>query len=291
MAKFSISIITLSLLAGILYYWGWLALLVVVLLGLSGLSVGYIIDKFYIQVPEKDVAVVFRSEAHSYSRFLPPGRHWLRPGMEKIVDSISTRPKAVKGECQAHTAGGITVQIKWQVTYSLNPMKIETGLQSNMARTLPNKSQNLLNTHVPNAIQHLLERYTTETLYQPGAQRRLERLLRDQIYERLRPYGFAISRVILLETNLPPRVRQAIEAAYERKLQAQVEAQVMAIRQQTIRAFTQQDIQRLLELEQLHVLEHKPGDAWVVFDSLKSQLQTQEPAPAWNILSKAGAGQ
>jgi hypothetical protein len=261
------------------------------ILFLIGMSLFWILPKAYVRVPEKEVAVVYNASVKSFSRFLSAGGHWLVPGLQVIKSHISTSPQVEDASCGALTVGGITVMVDWKVTYSLDPLSAAPELRVNMARILAQNPQDLVCTHASHVIQHTLGHYTVEELCRLGMPGRLETRMGRLIKERLLPYGILVKRLILLDIVLPDRVQAAIEAAFERRLQADAEAQALAIRQRAIRAFTREDIRRQLELEQLRVMEAKQGDAVMLVEtrSYHPQIKDQPPDPlqAWRLAEEA----
>ena len=121
--------------AGIL--WGWFPTALVTGASLSAATVWWFWKKSCLVVPEMKVAVVFSSPGEVFSRFLPPGIHFLVPGVEYVQDFISTGPQAVRASSYTLTRDGHAIPIDWMLTYRLNPEEIEGDRRANMARTLP----------------------------------------------------------------------------------------------------------------------------------------------------------
>ena len=259
--------------------WTWLWALLVMALLLACLFVCWALPRAILRVAEYEVAAVYNSEARAFRRFLGPGRHWLVPGLEYVKNRISTAPCLQSGGCKARAAGGVAVDTKWKVIFSLNPLAIPTQSQPTMVRSLSRNPADLLGNHVCNLIQHVIEHYTIDELCSPGIQSRLENRLFRLLNERLQPYGILVSRFNFQEIALPERIQAAIDAAYERKLQAHAEAQALAIRQSAIRSFTQEDLLRQLELERLRILDGKPCQThlWMGTPSYHPQLIVDGP--------------
>ncbi|MCA9969028.1 MAG: hypothetical protein KC425_02375, partial [Anaerolineales bacterium] len=122
-----------------------------------------------------------------------------------------------------------------------------------------------------------------DDLCQPGVHRRLERQVRQAAAERLAPFGIGVSRVMIGAIELPAHVRQALEAAQERRLQAEQEARALARLQQAVSQFSDTDMQRLLELERLHHMGQNgvtlvvPGTAAQVGTAQASTAQAGRP--------------
>lgn len=244
--------------------WSWAGVIIWLLSLFWVLVAILVIVHSHVYVAEKEVAVVYNRQQRAFNRFLPAGRHWLKPGLEAVLGIISLRPSVVGGSCSAHSAEGISLEVDWKVTYQLDPFMIEPSLRSNMARTMRHKSAALLESHTQSCIQHLLETISLDDLRAKGNQRRLENKLRGLIASRLRSFGYVIHRITLDKLHLPGAVDQAIQQAYTRIVSAQADAQALAIRQQAIRSFTSEDVSRLMELEQLRMLENRVGATNVV---------------------------
>ena len=160
---------------------------------------------------------------------------------------------------------------------------MEAELRSNMASTMRHKPAAILESQVQNCIQHLLETMSLDDLQARGIQMRLENRLRRLIATHLRSYGYVIHRVALDEFHFPEAVSNAIQQAYTRVLDAHADAQALAIRQQAIRSFTKEDVNRLMELEQLRMLENRVGTTHVVLGQYHPvpQESTIQSPTAW----------
>ncbi|MEM7113626.1 MAG: SPFH domain-containing protein [Chloroflexota bacterium] len=209
----------------------------------------------YAQVPELEVGVIYNTRKQQFSRFLPTGRHRLTPFAEKLqatipLTSVSASDKTVG----VQTIGGISLDLSWAVSYTLNPFRVEAQKQAKLARTLPTKSKNAITKHMHNVMQHVLGDYSVEEIVQPGMHKKLEREVRDMISERLFASGFEVARVMIGAITLPPQVKKALEAAEERRVQAENEARTLERLQSVISHFSDADVQRLIELERIHTL-------------------------------------
>jgi regulator of protease activity HflC (stomatin/prohibitin superfamily) len=209
----------------------------------------------YVRVPEMEVAVVYRVESKAFSRFLDTGRHWLIPFIECVESTISTAPETVQDRTESvQTVGGLSLAIEWSLAYTLNPFKVPADNQAKMARTLPRKAATVAKKHMSNCLQHVVDEYTLEQLCQPGAHKPLERQVRQLVAERLASLGFEVSRVMIGAIELPAHVRATLEAAHERQMQVENEAHALAHLQKVISHFSDADVQRLMELERIHLL-------------------------------------
>ena len=207
----------------------------------------------YINVPELETAVVYRTDSESFARFLSPGRHWIIPWVEKLGASIATAAGSAKGQCiHAETTGGIPLTIEWSLSYKLNPFRIPAGNRPKLARSLPRKAGTIACNHVNNCIRHVVSEYSVETLSQPGMIKRLEREVRQLTAARLAELGFEISRVMLGAVEMPPQVRAALTEAYEQQVRTEHEAQSLARLHQVVGQFSDDDMARLLELERIY---------------------------------------
>jgi len=229
--------------------WAILALLFT----LAFLSLGaWFIDEYgWIRVPAMSTGLVYNRETKAFSRFLSPGRHWIRP-LEQIKAIASTAPGVTNGECKrAQTDGGVTVDIKWSFAYRLNPAAIADDLRPNVANMLLKSIEPLFHTHVNNCITYLFDQHTVATICEHGARQRLERELRDLVAERLAPFGVQTYRVILKSIELPLDVVAAVEASHKQELLADSEARALERLHQAISKYSPADMERLLQLRQL----------------------------------------
>lgn len=234
---------------------------------------------WYVNVPELETAVVFRTDSQTFARFLPPGRHWIMPFAEKLGDSISIASAAVSGQCaDAETTGGIPLTIDWSLSYKLNPFRIPAGNRPKLARSLPRKAGTIARNHVNNCIRHAIGDYPVEALSEPGMIKRLEREVRQLTAGRLADLGFEISRVMLGPVAMPSQVRAALAEAYEQRVRTEHEAQSLARLHQVISQFSEVDVQRLLELERIYKL----GENGVTLFYHPVQHVPPTPPPARN---------
>ena len=206
-------------------------------------------------VPEMHTGVVYRHGGREYARFLTPGDHYIKPFLEKVGDLIPIDPGSVNGRCDSiQTIGGLPLSIEWTISYNLNPFRIPPENRPKLARNLPNKSGKIVQKHANNILRHIISEYSIEALTQPGIQRKLERQVRQQVAERLSGAGFEISRVMIGAIEMPPQVTDALADALKRQLQAENEARALSRLQSVVSQFSENDMQRLIELERIHML-------------------------------------
>lgn len=179
--------------------WGWVMaiLLAIVLLG------WLIYRKGHIVVTEAQVAVVYNMDTHGFSRFLPPGRHMLIPGVERIRATISTEPRDTQSSCQGRTQDGIPVTLNWLLTYRLEPLNIDPDQRAEVVRSIINKAESMAILHTNDCIRELLEHYRLEDLWKIGIQNRVKRQLVRLVADRLNPYGVVIERIVIKNTRIP----------------------------------------------------------------------------------------
>lgn len=209
----------------------------------------------FVRVPETAVAAVYRDGGRQFARFLPPGGHWLRPFQEQLGDLILIDAPAVQGRTDGlQTSGGITISIAWRLAYEVNLAQVPPEKQAKAARVHSGKAAGAVRSHVGNVLQHIVSEYGIEWLTLPGAPKRLEMEVKTAVAQRLHPLGFAISRVMVNAIELPPHVKAALEAAHQRQVQAEIEAQSLARLQQVVSQFSDADMERLIELERIRHL-------------------------------------
>ncbi|MBK8987326.1 MAG: hypothetical protein IPM39_14825 [Chloroflexi bacterium] len=241
--------------------------------------VPWLVNKYlWVRVPALSTGLVYNVETKAFSRFLLPGRHWLRP-LEHVQKMAPIAPSFVSGECgRAQTNGGVTVAAKWSLAYCLNPTAVDEELQPNVANMLLKSIEPLLHTHVNNCITYLFDQHTVETVCDQGARQRLERELRGLVAERLAPFGVQTYRVILKSIVLPAEVMAAVEAAHKQELLAHSEARALERLHQAVSKFSDNDMERLLQLRQLQEL----GQHGVTLHVPTYAVMSAQPQPAVN---------
>ncbi len=233
-------------------FWGWVGFTAVVML-VGLVSTGYFIEtRGKITIPELSVGVVFRKKGNQFDRFLEPGTHWFNPYRETITTYINTAGQSASGHAKSVQAiGGLTVNAEWTVAYTLRPEKIATAKRPKLARALPHKADAIARQQINNILHHVIGDYTIEQLSEPGTHRRLERQVRQMARTRLEPLGYELNNFMLDAIHLPAHVRATLEAAHERTIQAEQEAQALERLHKVISQFSDADVERLIELERI----------------------------------------
>ncbi|MEZ4591903.1 MAG: SPFH domain-containing protein [Chloroflexota bacterium] len=209
----------------------------------------------FMQVPEMEVGVVFNKQQQTFARFVPSGRHPFNPLTEQFSHTIPTASGSANGRCQAaQTSGGIALDVEWSVNFDLDPFQIKASARPKLARNLPKKANSIVTKHLNNCLRHVVGEMSIDQVCEPGATRRLERAVRQQLSSRLSEAGFSISRVMIGEIEMPRHVKATLEAAQERTVQTENEARSLARLQQVVSQFSEADMQRLMELERIHTL-------------------------------------
>ncbi|HSH03526.1 MAG TPA: SPFH domain-containing protein [Anaerolineae bacterium] len=243
----------------------------------------YTFHKGQIQVPELEVAVIYNKQNQAFHTFLPAGNHWLFPFKYQQVATIPTTSGSTDDRCTGlQTIGGLPLTISWSTSYQINPFKIPATKQAKAARTLPSKTNLAIQKHLNNCLQHIIGEYTIEQLCEPGIHKRLEREARLLLGERLASLGIQINRVMIGAIEMPPKVQATLAATHERHMQIVNEAQALARLQAVISQFSDDDMQRLMELERIHMLGQN-GVALpypTAFDSQQNNPNRRRPTPA-----------
>ena len=208
----------------------------------------------WVRVPELEVWTKYNRETKAFVGYLPPARHWIWP-WERIGGKISTQVKAVGGKClNTQTAGGITSNVNWSATYKIEPSQIAPNLRSTMARTLPQNSERMVRSHGNNCTARVISELPVSDLTNNGNRSRLERKIREQMVERLHPFGIQVLRVMVTGVELPQKVEATYQAAHERIIHAYSEAEALERLHQAISKFSDSDMERLVVLKQVHAL-------------------------------------
>lgn len=222
-----------------------------------------VVRQWLVTVPVRQAGIVFHAVTGQFLRFLPPGRHWIKPFVERLGDIILTEPGTLYGTSrEVQAGGGIPLTISWSLSYSLDPWRIAPQNAASLAYSLPGKTAVLATRHMDNLLQHILNDISVAELILPGAHRRLERQATQQAMARLAPLGFVVSQVMIGAVELPAQVKNALEAAEERRLRADNEALALARLQQTVSQFSEVTMQRLLELERIYRLGQNGVTLW-----------------------------
>jgi regulator of protease activity HflC (stomatin/prohibitin superfamily) len=209
----------------------------------------------FIRVPEMEVGVVFNKRQQSFARFVPSGRHPFNPFIEQFSHTIPTSSGSANGRClSVQTSGGISLDVEWSANYEIDPFQIKTSARPKLARNLPKKATSIVTKHLNNCLRHVIGEMTLDQLCEPGATRRLERAVRQQMAARLVDAGFSFSRIMVGAIDMPRHVKAALEAVQERAVQTENEARSLARLQEVISQFSEADMQRLMELERIHTL-------------------------------------
>ena len=209
----------------------------------------------FIQIPEMEVGVVFHKRRQAFARFVPSGRHPFNPLTEQYSHSIPTGSGSANGRCLGvQTSGGLALDVEWSVNYEIDPFQIKAAARPKLARNLPEKANRIVTKHLNNCLRHVIGETTIDQLCQPGATRRLERAVRQQLTARLNEAGFLFSRVMVGAIDMPSHVKAALEAAQERAVQTENEVRSLSRLQQVVSQFSEADMQRLMELERIHAL-------------------------------------
>jgi len=208
-----------------------------------------------IRIPEMEVGVVFDKRRQAFTRFVPSGRHSFNPLTEQFSHTIPTGSGSANGRCLGiQTSGGIALDVEWSVNYDIDPFQIKESARPKLARNLPKKASSIVSKHLNNCLRHVIGEMTIDQLCEPGATRRLERAVRQQLATRLSEAGFSFSRVMVGAIDMPRHVKAALEAAQERAMQTENEARSLARLHEVVSQFSEADMQRLMELERIHAL-------------------------------------
>lgn len=209
----------------------------------------------FIRIPEMEVGVVFDKRRQAFARFVPSGRHPFNPLTEQFSHTIPTGSGSANGRCQGvQTHGGISLDVEWSANFELDPFQIKAAARPKLARNLPKKANSIVSKHLNNCLRHVIGEMTIDQVCEPGATRRLERAVRQQLTVRLSEAGFSFSRVMVGAIDMPRHVKAALEAAQERAVQTENEARSLARLHEIVSQFSEADMQRLMELERIHAL-------------------------------------
>lgn len=275
-----------------------IVILLLVLFGI-GLYVSYLKAAL---VDEMEVGVVFNRFNNSFTRFIigpepdavrqyntnhapnwvPFGRrlfavndpHYVRlKWFEEVRSRIPKKSQTAKGELKnLRTVEGIPVTIEWKVSYTVDVSLITPKIKHKMARSLPDNSEKMIAGKVGQALKHLIELRTIQSLYGLGALHALEQELCQRLdrqltqpvnlgFETLKPKDISLGPIVV-----PKEVEKALELAHQRQIQAETAAGALIRLQQAIGSFSQRDMKHLAELERLRILDGKETKSLFLYD-------------------------
>jgi hypothetical protein len=263
----------------------WDASASAIVLVLAGLGLlGWLANAYiWVRVPALEAALVFNAETKAFVRYLYPGRHFLFFPWERIEERLSLTASSVRGKCtQAQTNGGITVTVNWSLTYIVNPDWVDWDLWPRLAHALPHYANQMARNHGNNCVARMVSELPVEALTDAGARGRMERQLRDRIGERVRPFGLQLFRVMLLGIELPVQVQATLEAAHERVVHANSEAQALERLHRAVSQFSDAEMAWLIQLEQVHALGQNGVSLPVMMHTFQSGGQSPNGGAKWD---------
>lgn len=199
-------------------------------------------------------------------RAKPLNRHKINPAREVLKSTLSKGAIQASGTCaQVRTKEGIPITVPWQVSFRIEVLRILPGLEYKMARVLPDYAANLMTGRITQVIQHLVGRKTIKELYastdaNDGAIKRLEDEIRQELLQRTKAIGvtgIAPHNLKIGPIQLPAEIENGLRAAYQRTIHTEMVAEALGTLRQAISAFTQEDMDRLTELERLRIIDEK----------------------------------
>jgi hypothetical protein len=193
---------------------------------------------------------------------------------EEVRSRIPKKSQTAKGELKnLRTADGIPVTISWKVSYTVDVTLITPKIRHKMARTLPESSEKVIAGKVEQALKHLIELRTIQSLYGLGALQALEQELCQRVDRQLTQpvnLGFQTIKpkdVALGPISVPAEVEKALELAHQRQIQAETAAGALTRLQQAIGSFSSQHMKHLAELERLRILDGKETKSLFLYDT------------------------
>lgn len=234
-----------------------------IILGLIGLCLVYLIYMLLrwgvVHVPEQEAWVVFGRRYHDFRRFLTRGTHWINPFGEFIDGVIPLGPQTAADVCKVRVEGA-PADIPWKVTFRLNPELIRTQSRPTMARTLPERANGMVVLYANRYLRRLCAAQEAAFFAHPGGYTRLETALHKKLSKRLKGFGYEIFQVFLQDIQPGARVERALEYRYARQVETDAETLAQRRRHNAMRDLTDDQLARIIELERLHIMEHKNGD-------------------------------
>jgi regulator of protease activity HflC (stomatin/prohibitin superfamily) len=281
MWRWSILLVGLSTIAGLAggLIWGGMAASLT-LLGVIGWQLA---RHAWVTVPEESAAVVIDPDRGRFLRLLPPGRHRLRPFVERVEALLPLGSETAVGRCRAYSDGGLPLTLSWQAVYQLEPDRLAPGDQTRLARKLARKHGQLLASEAVASLQQAMSTTPLHGLLGSGGRGRLERDARQAAAVELGRFGITLKRLRVVDIDLPPDVTTTLAAAHERAVEAESRAAALTRLQAVISEFSEADMQRLTELERLRLLgQNGLAYGWPGPTVIDVPGPARRPAAVWN---------
>ena len=258
-------LVSLAMIAGIA--WKLSGLTVVGIVGILGLAIRALRQWLFVLVPEQSVAVVFNRERQSLAYLLWPGRHLIIPGLQSVVKLLDTGPMTVSDTTQrVHSADGIPHDVKWTLAFQLAPENIATDKLPGVVRLLMQAPDKVASVQTTDCLRLVFGRFPADRLCGAKHRARVTCELQTEISRRLLPLGIQTTRIMLGEITPPADYQQSLTLANS-----------LHALQCTVRALTETDMQRLIELERLRLLGQ---NGVTLLYPLTSMLNGQSSHPA-----------
>jgi regulator of protease activity HflC (stomatin/prohibitin superfamily) len=279
---------------------GWLGPLFLLALVISLAVVTAVFRLTYVHIGELEYGVVFYRNG-DFARFLESGWQTINPLREKLTDKITKGSQRAQGTTRFRTRDGVPVDITWYVSFKINIANIREGIELKMARALPKSADKLVAGKVIQSLRHIVEQKSVWELYQVDASKELELQLCAQINARLQlrhkeafsdngvaavpsrnpdepiqglgPDPIPWYDVQIVEIKMPPRIEKALEIDHERRLQTETAAHALERLREVVEQFSDEDMERLAELEKLRILDKDNGSMLRVMASLAQTIR------------------
>lgn len=219
-------------------------LIVLGVVGILGLGTWALRQWLFVLVPEQSVAVVFNRERESLAHLLWPGRHFIVPGLQSVVKLLDTGPMTASDTTSGvHSADGIPHDVKWTLAFQLAPEHIATEQLPGVVRLLMQAPREVARAQTADCLRLVFGRFPADRLCGAKHRARVTCELQAEISRRLLSLGIQTTRIMLGEITPPADYQQSLTLANS-----------LHALQCIVHAFTETDIQRLIELERLRLL-------------------------------------
>ncbi len=243
---------------------------------LNEMEVGVVFDRFdnFVCFLDNDYGRIYPRAAGSEpynddtmppKRLKPIRQHHISPAIEVVKTRLRKGSFDAKGVSKdVRTKEGIQVTIPWSVSFRVEVLRIQPGIEHKMARVLPAYADKLVTGRVLQIIQHIVGQKRIEELYatgdNDGAIQKLEDELRTELLTRAKAVGItgiAAHDVKLGPLVLPPQIESTLRVSHQRQLHTDTLAKSLKTLREAIAAFTPEDMERLTELERLRIIDEK----------------------------------
>ncbi|MFN3929286.1 MAG: SPFH domain-containing protein [Thermoflexus sp.] len=227
-----------------------MAMVLILLLSIFGVALSaLLLRSLWVAVPELRAAVLWNRWHQGLGRVLVgPGIYAILPGVERIWGWLDLQPRVLSGVTrEIVSADGMPLEIDWQVIYRIDPFRILPENRSVILHALTKDAGSMVRIWMEESLRARVGSQVVGDLITGGLQRLAGRVHAD-LSRRMATRGIEISAVMLRAIRPP--------LDYQRAL---IQARAFDVLREALRQFTDQDLQRVMDLERVRILGAEEG--------------------------------